>query len=201
MKCTRVSLVWFLRFILIFFFFGCLVKSINLSCLFCPSPTLPVQALLRSWTSSGPWMAHCYACSSVAVWADAMSSRISGPCTKLVAHIQHEAVNYIPLTHKHSALNWVSAVLSTIETSIAFPDFVWMKTAFRQWGKWPHSSWPWPRRGDHTRTAGLWTSYPCVPGVNSLVAAWGQPAVRSHFLVKCRTCFDWVPVARWPHGD
>lgn len=31
-----------------------LIKSINLSCLFCPSVTLPVQTLLRSWTSSGP---------------------------------------------------------------------------------------------------------------------------------------------------
>lgn len=55
--------------------------------------------------------------------------------------------------------------------SIAYPDFVWMKTAFRQWGKWPHGVRLSPRQRDHAQTAGLWTSYPCVPGVNSLVAA------------------------------
>lgn len=29
----------------------------------------------------------------------------------------------------------------------------------------------------------------------------GQPAVRGRLLVNWRTCFDWVPVARLPHGD
>lgn len=83
-------------------FFFCLVKSINLSCLLCPSHTLPVPAL-HSWMSSGPWMAHCYIHSSVAMWADAMSSSISGPCKWLQARTEYEAVNYIPRTHKHSA--------------------------------------------------------------------------------------------------
>lgn len=54
--------------------------------------------------------------------------------------------------------------------SIAYPDLVWVWTGFRQRGKWPHCAQPWPRRRDHAWTAGLWTSYPCVPGVNSLVA-------------------------------
>lgn len=54
--------------------------------------------------------------------------------------------------------------------SIAYPDFVWVKTGLRQRGKWPRRARLWPRRRDHARTAGLWTSYPCVPGVNSLVA-------------------------------
>lgn len=35
----------------------------------------------------------------------------------------------------------------------------------------PRGAWPWPSRRDHERPAGLWTYYPCVPGVNSLVAA------------------------------
>lgn len=115
---TVVTLFFFIKCVpgcFFFFVFSSSRKSINLSCLFCPSPTLPVQALLRSWTSSGPWMAHCYACSSVAVWADATSSRNTGPCTRLVARIQHEAVNYIPQTHKQSALKWVSAVRRAIE--------------------------------------------------------------------------------------
>lgn len=99
------------------------MKSINLSCLFCPSPTLPVQALLHSRTSSGQWMAHCYACSSVAAGADAMSSRNTGPCTRLVARIQREAVNYIPQTHKHFALNWVFGSLEHHWRGIAYPDF------------------------------------------------------------------------------
>lgn len=152
-------------------FFRLLVKSINLSCLFCPSPTLPVQALLRSWTSSGPWMAHCYACSSVAVWADATSSRNTGPCTRLVARIQHEAVNYIPRTHKQSALKWVSAVRRAIEG--AWHILIWFewRPVSGSGGKWPRGARPWPRRRDHTWTAGLWTPYPSVPGVNSLVAA------------------------------
>lgn len=29
----------------------------------------------------------------------------------------------------------------------------------------------------------------------------GQPAARGRLPVNCRTCFDWVPVARLPHGD
>ena len=54
--------------------------------------------------------------------------------------------------------------------SVACPDFVWVKTGFWQRGKWPRGARLWPRRRDHARTAGLWTYYPGVPGVNSLVA-------------------------------
>lgn len=44
-------------------------------------------------------MAHCYARSLAAVWADAMSSSSTGPCTRLVACMQYKAVNYIQQTH------------------------------------------------------------------------------------------------------
>lgn len=183
-------------------FFPLVFLSINPPCLFCPSPTLPVRALHRSWTSSGPWMAHCYAFSSVGrmsrcheqphLWSPrkAGSPHSARGCKLHPANTQTLRAQLSPGSFEH---HWKEQNISWFclnEDRLSGGG-----------GKWPRGARPWPRRRDHAWTAGLWTSYPCVPGVNSLVTAWGQPAMRIHFLANWRTCFDWVPVARWPCGD
>lgn len=159
------SLAFFLLFLLKFF-----GMSIKLSCLGCPSLALPVRAVLRSWTSSGPWMAHCYARSLAAVWADAMSSSSTGPCTRLVACMQYKAVNYIQQTHQCFALSWVSAVKSATEGAPHILNLFEWRPLSSSGGSGPHAARPWPRRRDQARPAGLWTSYPGAPEVNSLMA-------------------------------
>lgn len=154
---------------IIFLFF--LQKTINLSCLFCPSPTLPVQALHRSWTSSGPWMAHCYVRSSVAVWADATSSRKHRSLHKAASSHRTRGRKLHPVNTQTLCAQLSFSSLEHHWRSIAYPDLVWVRIGSGQRGMWPRGARPWPRRRDHARTAGLWTSYPCAPGVNSLVAA------------------------------
>lgn len=151
-----------------FFFF---VLYIDLSCLFCPSPTPSCPSSSSQsdifWPLNGtllrPFLGGCvsrcheqphlwslHKCgSSHSTWG-----RKLHPANTQTLSAQ---LSFSSLEH-----HW---------RSIACPDFVWMTTAFRQWGKWPHGVRPSPRQRDHAQTAGLWTSYPCVPGVNSLVAA------------------------------
>ena len=85
--------------------------------------------------------------------------------------------------------------------SIAYPDFVWVKTSFRQRGKWPL----WCTTMAYTKRSctDSWALnfLPRHSWGQQLGGRRGQPAVRGHLLVNCWSYFDWVPVARLPHSD
>lgn len=172
-----------------------LVKSVSCACLFCPCATLPVQTLLHSWTSSGPWMAHCYTGSSVAVWADAMSSRNTGPCTRLVS------------THSPPGRKLRPANTQTLCAQLRRH---WRSAAswflFERNERFQAAGEVAPRRtiaalAKRSRTDSWALNFlPRCSWGQQLGGREGQAAVRGRLLVNCRTCFDWVPVAWLPHG-
>lgn len=107
---------------------------------------------------------------------------LSGRLSRCYEQPQHQSLHEVGSSHStqgrklHPANTQTLCAQVSLDSfehhwrSMAYPDFVSEKTGLRQRGKWPCGARPWPRRRDHAWTAGLWTSYPCVPGVNSLVA-------------------------------
>jgi len=79
-------------------------------------------------------MAHCYARSSVAARADAASSRDTGPCTRRVAPHSTQGRKLHPANTQTLRAQLSLGSLERHWRSRACPDFVWVKTGFRQRG-------------------------------------------------------------------